>query len=343
YFQLASLFFTFFGQGMNLHLNRALVAAILIALTLAGCGGSSGGGDNTNFTPAPPTRYLEKPFTSVDIQPDVQYFAGDAATNRPALVMDVYTPAGDTVTDRPVIIIAFGGGFVGGDKATVAPIATDFAQRGYVAAAIDYRTLGREPVDADELVVAALRASHDMFAAVRFFREQALGANTLGTRADAIFVSGVSAGGVMAAGVATTDPNDVFPSQVVRDFYANNGGVFGLPNTNVLTTSNVQGALPISGAVLDLNTIDAQSAPLYAAHEEFDPVVPCNTALEGSSSTGLEVSGSCAMIPVYLAAGATAELFLVEGAVNHVGYTAAEFQAILDGGAALFFNTVINP
>lgn len=321
-------------------MHRWVVVAAA-AVSLVACGGSNGTDPDTPVL-NPSVRYVDKVFTTVDVMANIEYFGGDTATNRPPLTMDVYTPSGDTVIDRPVMIVAFGGGFVGGDKATVAPIATDFAQRGYVAAAIDYRTLGREPVDSAELTVAALRASHDMFAAVRFFRDDALNANAFGVRADAIFVSGVSAGGVMAAGVAATDPNDPVSSQVVADFYAANGGVYGLNDTNNLTLSTVQGAMPISGALLDLMVVDAASAPVFAAHEEFDPVVPCDTAPEGSASTGLVVSGSCVFVPAYEAAGVPAELFLKQGAVSHVGFSVDEFEMIFDGAAQLFFDEVIS-
>ncbi|MEM9173474.1 MAG: alpha/beta hydrolase [Pseudomonadota bacterium] len=318
---------------------RALSLSIVTALFSA-CGGSSGGGNNVTATPDP-QRYLERTFSNVDITPEVTYYAGDTVLNRPALTMDIYTPAGDTRTDRPVIIIAFGGGFIAGDKDSVAGIATFFAEFGYVAAAIDYRVLGRQPVNADELTVAGLRATHDLFAAVRFFRSDANTTNTWGTRANAIFVAGVSAGGVMAANAAALDLTDTFTNPVLNDFFFNNGGVFGVRDINTAEDSRPQGALSISGALLELGTVDADSAILYAAHEELDPVVPCGTAAEGSSSTGLVVSGGCVMVPAFEAANVAAELFLVPNATTHVGFNAAQQIEFQTAAATLFFNEVI--
>jgi len=72
-------------------------------------------------------------------------------------------------------------------------------------------------------------------------------------------------------------------------------------------------------------------------------VVPCDTAQEGASFTGLEVSGACDVVPAYAAAGALAELFLVEGSVGHVEFTEGQRRDIYQGATELFFETVISP
>ena len=280
-------------------------------------------------------RYLDPIFAAVDVTRDVTF--------APGLLMDIYTPAGDSVTDRPVLIAASGGGFVDQDRESVEPIAEAFARRGYVAVTMDYRVLGGLPLSADALAIAGIQATHDMFAAVRFMRAEAEATNPYGTRTDAIFVTGESAGGVMAAIAATLDPSDAITSSAVSDYLAANGGVYGTVGTHLTAASAVNGALPLSGAILDLATIDAGSAVMYAAHEEFDPVVPCDTNTEGASFTGLTVSGACEIVPAYTAAGATAELFLVAGSVGHVEFSQAERDEIYSGAASLFFTTVISP
>ncbi|MEM1146334.1 MAG: carboxylesterase family protein [Pseudomonadota bacterium] len=280
-------------------------------------------------------RYIDPIFSAINVQTGIEF--------APGLFLDIYMPAGDTATDRPVMIAASGGGFVVQDRTNVEPIARAFAQRGYVAATMDYRVLAAQPMTADELAIAGVRATHDMFAAVRFFRADALSGNLYGTRSDAIFVSGESAGGVMAAIAATIDASDTILSQAVRDDLAANGGVYGMIGSNGSVSSLVQGAMPLSGAVLELQTVDAQSSPLYAAHEEFDPIVPCDTAPESSSFTGLVVSGACDLVPTYQAASATAVLYLVGGAVGHVDFSNAQREEIYAGAANLFFETVISP
>ena len=147
----------------------------------------------------------------------------------------------------------------------------------------------------------------------------------------------------MAMLAATLDPDDPISNQALVNFLNSNGGVYGTVGESNGVSSIVQGALPLSGAVLDLATVDASSAFLYAAHEEFDPVVPCSTAPEGASFTRLQVSGACDVVPAYGAAGATGVLFLVEGSMGHVEFTEAQRRDIYQGAAELFFETVISP
>lgn len=279
-------------------------------------------------------RYIDEVFASVTAQRRIGF--------APGLRLDLFTPAGDTVTNRPVMIVASGGGFIAQDRRNVEPIAEAFARRGYVAVTMDYRVLGGDPDNADDLAIAAIQAAHDMFAAVRFLRADSQSGNTFGIRADAVFVSGESAGGVMSAVAATLDPTDTISSDALRTYIEANGGAFGNVGSNTATSSAVQGAMPLSGAILDLATIDAGSAVMFAAHEEFDPVVPCETAAEGSSGTGLVVSGGCAIVDAYTAIGASAELFLVQGSDGHVEFTDAQREAIYAGAAQRFFDTVIS-
>lgn len=289
--------------------------------------------------PGDPVRYRDHVFANVQVEDNVAFATVDGKT----LLLSIFTPAGDTAADRPVIIIAPGGGFRSQNRASVAMIAEDFARRGYVAATMDYRVLTQAPTNADELAVAGVRATQDMFAAVRFFRADGEGANVLGTRPDAIFVGGTSAGGIMAMLAATLDPADAISRPALQDFFNANGGVYGTVGENDAAASSVQGSLALSGGVLDLATVDAQSAPLYGAHEEFDAIVPCQTAAETSSFTGLIVSGACDVVPAYNAVGAAAELYLVEGSVGHVNFNTQQRREIFDGAAKFFFDQVLSP
>lgn len=279
-------------------------------------------------------RYVDEIFTTLEVQRDIEY--------APGLLLDLYTPGGDTVTNRPVMIVASGGGFVEQDRESVEPIAEAFARRGYVAATIDYRVLSGAPANADDLAIAGIEATHDMFAAIRFFRADAEGSNAFGVRSDAIFVSGESAGGVMAAIAATIDPGDTVAGSALRAYLDANGGPFGAVGGNLSTSSAISGAMPLSGAILELGWVDANAAALFAAHEEFDPVVPCGTAAEGSTNTGLIVSGGCAINEAYQTQGARGELFLVEGSSGHVEFTENQRRAIYADAARLFFNAVIS-
>jgi len=84
-------------------------------------------------------RYINEIFTDVTsttVKFGENYtFGGDFQE----LYMDIYEPMGDTRTDRPVIVFAFGGAYVQGDRTQVTSFCEEFARKGFVAAAIDYR------------------------------------------------------------------------------------------------------------------------------------------------------------------------------------------------------------
>ena len=225
------------------------------------------------------SRYLDRIFGSVTVQTDVPFGTG-RRENGPdlPLAMDIYTPADDLATDRPVIVLAFPGGFTSGNRSTegMVRLATDFARRGYVAASIDYRLIEGSPDSRGDITIAIMQAIHDLKAAVRFFREDAAGANVYGVNGAQVFAGGISAGAVMAAVAGTLDAGDVIDSDRLREFLDANGGLDGNSSTNTQFSSAVSGVLQISGAVLDTSWVDARTVPIYAAHEEFDPIVPCD-------------------------------------------------------------------
>ncbi|MEM6913631.1 MAG: alpha/beta hydrolase, partial [Pseudomonadota bacterium] len=294
--------------------------------------------------PATGVRYRDPIFANVTETLNVKFGDGQLdGGGTQELFMDVYAPSGDSETNRAVMIIAHGGGFIGGNRQQETDTAISFARRGYVAATIDYRLIDGLPSDGDELSIGALKAVHDAFAAVRFFREDALGSNVYGTRPDAIFMGGVSAGGVIAAVAATFDDADTATSAALEDFRTANGGTAGNSSSNLSISSEIQGAMPISGAILDVNWIDAQSKPQYAAHDEFDTVVPCRTGAEGSTNTGLIVIGPCDYIPAYDALSITADLLLKLGSTGHVSFTEGERELIYTNAGALFLSEVIDP
>ena len=162
-----------------------------------------------------------------------------------------------------------------------------------------------------------------------------------GISADAIFVSGESAGAVMSAIAATLDPDDTIVSTALADYHAANGGVYGDIGDFTDVSSEVNGALAFTGAILDLDWVDENSKPLYAAHEEFDPILPCGTAAEGAHFSGLVVSGACTLVPAYEAAGALAEFYFVAAVVDHVGYSDEQEAEIIHGAAVFFLENVI--
>ena len=90
-------------------------------------------------------RYIDDIF-NVTMTNEVEYgentnesFIGSEYTQ--TLYMDIYEPDNDALENRPLIIFMFGGAFIGGSKSSgdIVNLCLNYASRGYVAAAIDYR------------------------------------------------------------------------------------------------------------------------------------------------------------------------------------------------------------
>ena len=88
-------------------------------------------------------RYINETF-DVNTNYEIQYGANVNQTllgqnYDQALYMDVYSPVGDEFESRPLIFFMFGGSFIGGSKSSpdIVALCNKYAQRGYVAVAID--------------------------------------------------------------------------------------------------------------------------------------------------------------------------------------------------------------
>ncbi|MDO8368494.1 MAG: alpha/beta hydrolase, partial [Saprospiraceae bacterium] len=150
------------------------------------------------------------------------------------LSMDVYEPVGDNISSRPVVILAHGGSFMFGDRTMMKRWCELLAKKGYVAASIQYRLfpwLSSGFPDSIEIFDTAIKATGDMKAAVRYFREDAATANLFRADAAHIFIGGYSAGAVTALHTAYLDADDQIPS-FLQTLVTNNGGLEGISGTN---------------------------------------------------------------------------------------------------------------
>jgi len=126
----------------------------------------------------------------VDVVRDVAYTTSPAAgADRQKL--DLYLPEGKQ--GYPVLLFLHGGGFKGGDRKAVVVLGETFARRGVGVAAVGYRLFPR--------------AQHpeqiqDVAKAFAWLRENV---SKHGGRADRLFVGGHSAGGALAALLATDE------------------------------------------------------------------------------------------------------------------------------------------
>lgn len=296
----------------------------------------NGGADSATYAvtvaDAPDTRYIDRIFAQTTVSSDIVY----ATTDGQAFALNIVEPADDEEVNRPFILFATGGAFALTIPELSLPFARNFAERGYVAAIMDYRTLGRQAENGNEFRLAAVDATHDMVAAVRFVRANA---EEFGIDPNRVIVSGTSAGAIMAATLATTDPNDPAP-RVLADYLDTVGGVYGNIGDHLDQSPIVQGAFPLSGGVFGLDTIDSNSAPVYGAHEELDTIAPCGTMQ--LTNTEFEISGTCDYVPFYQSIGVLAQSFIVPDDEGHVDFSDEEYAQIFAEAAQFFFDNVIN-
>jgi acetyl esterase/lipase len=165
--------------------------------------------------------YTQKQF-SYFVEKDIPFGSATGfAGQQVELVLDLYKPIGDDNCQRPLLVMAHGGGFIGGSRKDndVVRICEEMAARGYAAASIEYR-LGVHPyffyepyalcndainpvgiskciymADTMEFYRGAARAVQDMRAAIRFLK----GRNGIdSTDVRNVFIGGSSAGAITA-------------------------------------------------------------------------------------------------------------------------------------------------
>ena len=149
------------------------------------------------------TRHNAVVFPEVSITENIVYGMNTAQGGQlQELFMDVYQPAADTVSQRPLVVLAHGGGFVGGDKDDMLELAMFLAQSGYVAVSIRYRLVNAEQTPRNELAAAValciVQAGHDMKAAIRYFVHDAATSNQYRINPHQVFIGGYSAGAFTA-------------------------------------------------------------------------------------------------------------------------------------------------
>lgn len=238
-------------------------------------------------------RYINKDYNPNVIKTrNITYGSNSAVPPTPGNVtlrLNFYEPDGDTATKRPLVILAFGGSFVTGDKEQVDTLARLFTKMGYVVASIDYRVGFFLPNEVST-ILAVVRATHDMKAAVRFFRKEAA---TYRIDTNYIIVGGVSAGAITAIHTAFLNEDSEIPTFLLNDT-TGLGGVEGFSGNPGFSTK-VHGILNLSGTIGDTAWIKAgDSTPMIGFHDIGDQTVPIDTreVSVGGFPTGLVASGS---------------------------------------------------
>lgn len=224
-------------------------------------------------------RYTSELFPNVTVTSDVQYgSATNVSGQNQQLRLDIYEPQGDNLEQRPLLIIAHGGSFVGGSKdlADVVEICRYFARHGYVTASIQYRLGFGSLFPNEELATkAVLRATHDMKAAVRFFRKDAATTNNYRIDPENIIVGGVSAGAFMALHLAYLDKEEEMPAFINLSEFGGVEGNSGNPGYSSATKAVVN----LCGALGNAQWLEAGDVPLLSMHGNNDNVVPFGNAM----------------------------------------------------------------
>jgi hypothetical protein len=263
-------------------------------------------------------RYLNEVFQNVQVTPNIVYGMNkEFLTGAPVmknLTMNVYEPAGDVQSVRPLIIYIHTGSFLPtvinsnptglNTDSTVQEMCKQFARRGYVAAAVNYR-LGWNPISSDQdvrtgsLLQAVYRAMQDMKACVRYFREEAiLNGNPLRVDTNHIILGGQGTGGYIAMAYATVDKlseinlpkfisNSTNPSygfiqgqsyvipQIWGDFDGYGGDTtYNYGFNHVGYNNKVHFVFNMGGALGDSSWMEPGDAPMVAFHVVGDPFAP---------------------------------------------------------------------
>ena len=244
-------------------------------------------------------RYLDEIF-DVSVQYEVQYgqninetILGSQITEN--LYMDIYTPLNDSFENRPIIFFMFGGSYVGGSKSSsdIVALCTKYAQRGYVAVAIDYRLsqhlLFFNPTE-ENGYKAVVKAIHDVKAAIRYFRMNDELYDDYKVDMSRVFTGGYSAGAVTAINAAYLNEYEEVPSFLIDD-YDSIGGLEGLSG-NSGYDSSFHGIVNLSGAVGNRDWIVEGDIPIVSMHGDQDDVVPYDDSLITLFGLNVAVDGS---------------------------------------------------
>ncbi len=223
-------------------------------------------------------RYASNIFTTVDVTSDIQYGQNlDLAGSNVDLFLDFYEPNGDTETARPLILWIHGGSFIGGSKtdSDMVTFATDFAEKGFACASIDYRLGLNFPPDSASAIRALLRAVQDLKAAVRFFYKDRATTNTYKIDTTKIFLGGTSAGALTALHYAYLDKACEVEHYMDAATLASLGGMEG-DSGNPGYSTDVIGVMNGAGALASYAFMEAGDIPLCSVHGDADGTVPYN-------------------------------------------------------------------
>ena len=217
-------------------------------------------------------RYQDPIFTATTVTDPIVY----GSTNS-VHTMVVYEPAGDTEQNRPLVILSPGGGFFQLQADVLNPLATYLAQAGYVVAMINYRLTSLDDrITVEDEFLASIKATHDLRAAVRYFRKSAEEGNGYRLNTANIFIGGHSAGAVISLAVGYINSLNEIEDSRVLEIFNQNGGLEG-ESGNPGFSSEAKGVINLAGTMLNVNWIKSTDPALISQHAQNDLNVSITT------------------------------------------------------------------
>ena len=184
------------------------------------------------------------------------------------------------------------------------------AERGYVAASIDYTlwplTMGLP--DSSDLTTVVISALGNMKTAVRYFNEDGLTDNEFRVNPELISAGGFSAGAILANHLGMIDPTDEL-DDFIGPIVEAQGGLAELGN-NLEFSDEIISVINLSGSIYQVDYIDENSTPIFSSHGDMDGTVPFVFGLTGGV---LSSHGSFSINNTYNDLGLESELFVFEG------------------------------
>mgnify|MGYP003896935809 FL=1 len=233
----------------------------------------------------------------------------------------VFDQAPKQTAPRPAIVFFFGGGWTGGSPTQFEPQSRHLAERGMIAIVADYRVKTRQDAKPADCV-------SDAKACVRWVRANAA---RLGIDPDRIAVGGGSAGGHLAASVAT------LPG---LDDAKDDKSVSCLPNALVLYNPGTVMApfpgldLKGFGAGLDKSKFGCEPTAISPLHH-VKKGTPPTIIFHGKADTTVPYSTVEKFTEVMKAAGSRCELIGYEGQ-PHGFFNKAKYPETLEATDAFF-------
>lgn len=332
--------------------NKVFLACfVVVSSFILGCGGDGGRegsgsevSDQGGGGCEDEVRYIRSDcFSASDIvrRYDIQYTTStrhDGESENLHFNIAYPSPEEDSLDYRPLVILIHGGGFSEfrlTRKELFDDVIVALAQRGFVAAAIDYR-LGRdesETLDCEDDLYntpsAVYRASQDALSAVAYFKENAA---RYGIDEESVFIGGDSAGAITALHAAMAEQSEV---DAVAPYLREGLGLLHDDRGDY----TVKGVASMWGSVLGLQVIRAD-IPVIAFHGTEDAAVPYDRKKTGCDNipyqhgslpihNELRENNVCTQLYAKVGGGHGVFLenqfeFLIERAANF-------FKSILDG------------